>query len=51
MLVHIKKHLGFSGLRKMLSEKFFQVENARDPDRTTYKMHDFFMIGFFMMYL
>lgn len=34
----------------MLSKRFSQVEDNRDPDRTTYKLHDFFMTGFAMMY-
>jgi len=44
--VHIKKHLGFPGLRKMLSKRFLQVEDARDADKTEYRLHDFFMTGF-----
>ncbi|MCF6246057.1 MAG: hypothetical protein L3J69_01720 [Desulfobacula sp.] len=48
--MHIKKHLGFSGLRKMLSKRFLQVEDARDADKTEYRLHDFFMTGFAMMY-
>jgi len=34
----------------MLSKRFSQIKDARDPDRTTYKMHDFFITGFAMMY-
>ena len=48
--MHIKKHLGFSGLRKMVSKRFFQVEDRRDADKTEYRLHDFFMTGFAMMY-
>jgi len=48
--VHIKKHLGFTGLRKMLSKRFLQVEDSRNSDRTEYSLHDFFMTGFAMMY-
>lgn len=48
--VHIKKHLGFTGLRKMLSKRFSQITDSRDPNKTEYRMHDFFMTGFAMMY-
>ena len=48
--VHIKKHLGFTGLRKMLSKRFLQIEDSRDPDKIKHGLHDFFMTGFAMMY-
>ncbi len=48
--MHIKKHLGFSGLRNILSKRFSQVEDSRDANKTKYKLHDFFMTGFAMMY-
>ena len=48
--MHIKKYLGFSGLRNMLSKRFSQVEDSRKPDRIIYKMHDIFMTAFAMMY-
>jgi hypothetical protein len=48
--VHIKKHLGFSGLRKMLSNRFSQVEDSRNANKIEHKLHDFFMTGFAMMY-
>lgn len=48
--MHIKKHLGFSGLRKMLSKRFSQTEDSRDVKKIEHKMHDFFMTGFAMMY-
>lgn len=48
--VHTKKHLGFNGLRKMLSKRFLQVTDNRDPGKTKYQLHDFFMTGFAMMF-
>jgi hypothetical protein len=49
--VHIKKHLGFTGLRKMLSKRFLKFNDNRDQDKADYRLHDFFMTGFAMMYL
>jgi len=34
----------------MLSKRFSQVEDSRDANKTKYKLHDFFMTGFAMMY-
>ena len=34
----------------MLSKRFSQVEDSRNQDRTEYRLHDFFMTGFAMMY-
>lgn len=48
--VHIKKHLGFTGLRKILSKRFLKVKDSREADRVKYRLHDFFMTGFAMMY-
>ena len=48
--VHIKKHLGFSGLRKILSKRFLQANDSRKEGRSKYRMHDFFMTGFAMMF-
>jgi hypothetical protein len=47
--MHIKKNLGFTALRKMLSKRFLQVEDPRKADGK-YRLHDFFMTGFAMMY-
>ena len=47
--MHIKKHLSFSALRKMLSKRFLQAEDTRQGD-VKYRLHDFFMTGFAMMY-
>jgi hypothetical protein len=49
--LHIKKHLSFSGLRKILSERFLQIEDYRASGKVKYSQHDFFMAGFAMMYL
>jgi len=48
--VHVKKHLGFSGLRKILSERFLQIKDTRSAPQVKYRLHDFFMTGFAMMY-
>lgn len=48
--VHIKKALGFSGLRRALSERLFQIEDYREADKVDYSLHDCFMSGFAMMY-
>jgi len=48
--VHIKKHLGFTGLRKMLSNRFLKANDNRDKSKTKYGLHDFFMTGFAMMF-
>jgi len=50
-MVHIKKHLGFTGLRKTLSNRFLKAKDNRDPSKTDYGLHDFFMTGFAMMFL
>lgn len=50
LTVHIKKHLGFTGLRKILSKRFLQVEDTRDAAKVNHNLHDFFMAGFAMMY-
>lgn len=48
--MHIKKHLGFTGLRKMLSNCFLKASDNRDKSKTEYGLHDFFMTGFAMMF-
>ena len=47
--MHIKKNLGFTALRKMLSKRFLQIEDPRKGS-VKYKLHDFFMSAFAMMY-
>lgn len=48
--MHIKKHLGFSGIRTILSKRFLETEDNRDPNKTNYSLHDILMAGFAMMY-
>ena len=48
--MHIKKQLGFSGLRKILSKRFLQVKDTRDTGKVDHRLHDFFMSAFAMMY-
>lgn len=48
--MHIKKALGFSGLRRALSERLLQIEDYREADKVDYSLHDCFMSGFAMMY-
>jgi len=48
--MHVKKHLGFSGLIKILSERFHQSKDNRNTGKVKHGIHDFFMAGFAMMY-
>ena len=48
--MHTKKHLGFSGLRKILSKRFLQGKDNRDTGKIDHRLHDFFMSAFAMMY-
>lgn len=52
--MHIKKHLSFSNLRKILSERIGQIPDHRNlGDRVPYGwylLHDCLMSGFAMMY-
>ncbi|MCK5783435.1 MAG: hypothetical protein KAH06_03245 [Desulfobacterales bacterium] len=48
-MAHVKKHIGFSGLRKTLSLRFQQTQDPRKGD-VDYCLHDFFMSAFAMMY-
>jgi hypothetical protein len=47
--MHIKKHLGFSGLRNILSKRFSRVSDHREREQVTHRMHDVFMSGLAMM--
>lgn len=49
--MHIKKHLGFVGLRQQLSNRIFQIEDYRQERKVEYSVHDCVMSGFAMMYL
>jgi hypothetical protein len=48
--VHIKKHLGFSAMRKALSGLFQQVEDTRQAGKVEYSMHDCLMSALAMMF-
>jgi hypothetical protein len=48
--MHVKSHLGFGGLRGILSERFSRVGDERDPDRTDHVIHDVLMSGYAVMY-
>ena len=47
--MHVKKHLGFSGLRKTISKRLLQIEDFR-KGHVDYTLHDCFMSAFAMMY-
>ena len=47
--MHVKKHLGFSGLRKTISKRLFQIEDFRKGE-VEYTLHDCFMSAFAMMF-
>jgi len=49
-IVHQKKHLGFSGLRKIISERLSQIEDYRQKGKVDYSIHDCFMSGLAMMF-
>jgi hypothetical protein len=46
--LHVKKHIGFSGLRKILSERFAQCADRRSGP--LYGLHDCLMSAFAMMF-
>lgn len=48
--MHIKKHLSFTGLRKLLSKSFEQVPDSRQKGKVDYSIHDALMSGFACMY-
>src|SRR3972149_2342908 len=48
--MHIKKHLGFSALRRALSERWHQIEDHRQKGKVQHSLHDSLMSGFAMMY-
>jgi hypothetical protein len=48
--VHQKKHLDFSGLRKIISERLSQIEDYRQKGKVDYSIHDCFMSGLAMMF-
>jgi len=48
--VHHKKHLGFNGLVKNLSEKMKGIEDTRQAGKVAYSAHDCAMSAFAMMF-
>lgn len=47
--MHIKKHLGFSALRKTLSSRFKQIDDTRQTGKVDFALHDCLMSAFAMM--
>ncbi len=47
--MHVKEHIGFAGLRKILSERFAQCADSRTR-QGEYTLHDCLMSAFTMMY-
>ena len=50
ILMHIKKHLSFSSLRKMISTRLQSLSEKRQTERIRHSIHDVFMSGFAMMF-
>jgi len=48
--VHVKKHLGFTGLRRTIAKHFLQVNDRRQIGRVDFSVHDCLMSGFAMMF-
>ncbi len=48
--MHVKKHLGFTALRRQLSERLRQIDDNRQQSKVEYSLHDCFMSGFAMMH-
>jgi hypothetical protein len=48
--LHHKKHLGFTALRKSLSEHFMQIDDRRQSAKVDYSLHDCLMSGLAMMF-
>ena len=49
-MVHTKKHLGFSALRKALSELFENIDDSRQAGKIDYTLHDCLMSALAMMF-
>jgi hypothetical protein len=49
--LHIKKHLGFTALRKIISERLYEIEDCRQQGKVDYTLHDCAMSAFAMMFL
>jgi hypothetical protein len=48
--VHIKKHLGFSALRKSICEVFGQIDDRRQSGKVDFRLHDCLMSALAMMF-
>jgi len=48
--LHVKKHLGFSALRKIISERLREIEDGRQQGKVNYPLHDCAMSAFAMMF-
>jgi hypothetical protein len=48
--VHIKKHLSFSAIRKLISERISKIEDARQKGKVEYSLHDCCQSAFAMMF-
>ena len=48
--MHVKKHLGFSALRKIISERLCEIEDCRQQGKVDYTLHDCAMSAFAMMF-
>ena len=48
--MHTKKHLGFTALRKQLSQRLFEMEDNRQEGKVKYCLHDCFISAFAMMF-
>lgn len=49
-MVHQKKHLSFTALRKSLSEHFHNLDDCRQSGKVNYSLHDCLMSAFAMMF-
>ncbi len=49
-MMHIKKHLGFTALRRTLSERWRQIEEHRQRGKVRHSLHDCFMSGAMMYF-
>ena len=48
--MHIKKHLSFTGLRKIIAEHFLKLVDGRKAERIDYQLHDCLMSALAMMF-
>ncbi len=48
--MHIKEHLGFAALRKIISERLCEIEDCRQQGKVDYTLHDCAMSAFAMMF-